>query len=310
VFLDLKGYYHELREDQVIALVDMPNTAQAAFGRGTCAADDIYQAVYKMAVMDRYLTEKVTGSGANVIDFITGVNDVQLQSLLKTAQAEAISKGQVYYQGHIIAGILAQVEMRHESINLRELPDGYERQKEIENAQLAYANRIGLDPQDVNPALLGGGSLGTGAQAQVLHEKQEGSTLASYQKELTHQLDQKVLPNRATFYFAEQDLREEMSRAQIQQAHAATRATQVATGEITASEARALAKENEDIPQDITIEVLTDEQKPVDDPTPEVVIEANPAGDAQIQTGQPETKMVDYTAIKQHLLSIKEALTT
>lgn len=273
VFLDLKGLYHELREENVIALVDMPNTATAAFGRGVCAADDVYQAIYKMAVMDRYLTEKVTGSGANVLDFITGLNDQQLQQLITTAKNEAIAKGQIYYQGHIIAGILAQVQMNHVSINLRELPDGYDRQKEIENSQLAYAVRIGLDPQDINPALLGGGSLGTGAQAQVLHEKQEGSVLSSFQKELTHQIDQKVLPIRATFYFAESDLREQLQKAQISQIHAQTRQVQVNTQEITASEARALAKEAEDIPADITVETLTDEQKPIEDTTPEVVTE-------------------------------------
>ena len=85
VFMDLKGMYHGLSEDQVIAIVDMPNTAQAAFGRGECAADSIYDQIYKMAVMNKYLTEKVTGTGANVLDFITGITNAQIDSIIATA---------------------------------------------------------------------------------------------------------------------------------------------------------------------------------------------------------------------------------
>jgi hypothetical protein len=321
VFLDLKGQYHGLREENVIALVDMPNTAQAAFGRGVCAADDVYTSIYKMAVMDRYLIEKIVGSGANVMDFITGVNDQNLKDALTTAQSQATARGQIYYQGHIILGILAQIQMQHEAINLRDLPDGYDRQKELENGQLVYAVRIGLDPQDLNPALIGHGALGTGAQSVVLHEKQEGSTLASWQKELTHQIDEKVLPLRASFYFSESDLREQLQKAQIQQVHAATRSTQVTTGEITAQEARALAKEAEDIPENIEVETLTDEQKPLDDANEAeaLVADATTPQQPPAQTQQPPAQpaapvvaakeAVDWTAIKAQLLSIKEALT-
>lgn len=281
LFRDLKNQYHELREDQVIALTDMPQTELAAFGRGVCAADDLYLQIYKMAVIVSYFIEKITGTGANVLDFITGINDPQVQSILTTAAQEAKARGQVYYQGHVISAVLAQVEMKHVEIKLREIPDGYVKENEIDEALLAYAARIGLDPQDLKPGLMGTGALGTGAQSVVLHEKQEGSTLATYEKELTHQIDYKVLPDRMSFTFSESDLREQAQKAQIGLVHAQTRQAQVTTGEITAQEARQLAIEAEDMPRDIQVETLMDEERPVEDET--IVEQAAPVAEPSVE---------------------------
>lgn len=285
LFRDLKGQYHGLREDQVIAMVDMPNTELAAFGRGICAADDVYQQIYKTAVIVKYGIEKVTGAGANVLDVVTGVNDQQLQGVLQDGRTEAIRRGQIYYQGHVIVGILNQVDMKHVEIKLRDLPDGYVKKEEIEEAQLAYCDRVGLDPQDINPTLIGHKALGSGAQSVVLHEKQEGSTLSTYEKELTHQIDYKVLPTRMSFHFDEADLGEKEKKAQIGLVHAQTRQTQVTTGEITAQEARQLAIEAEDMPGEIQVETLADEEKPID--TGEAQPEAAPP--VEQQPAQPVT---------------------
>jgi hypothetical protein len=259
LFLDLHGSYHELRDYQVLSLVDMPDPASAALGIGHCAAERAYQKIYTVAVMEQYFKEKITGTGANTLDIVTGVNDPQLQGVMQDGKAEATRRGQIYFQGHIIMGILSQVDMKHVSIPLRELPDGYDHEKELLIAQLAYANAIGIDPQEINPALLAKGALGVGAQSVVR------------EKHLTHLLNRDILPDSVTFAFRERDLRDEKQEADIELTRAQTRTAMITDGTITAQEARQLAADDKDIPQEfLTLDqtegtAVTDEEKPVAD---------------------------------------------
>ena len=270
LFLDLHGNYHELREYQIISLVDMPDPASASLGIGHCAAERAYQKIYTVAAMEQYFKEKITGTGANTLDFVTGVNDAQLQALLKDGKDEATRRGQIYYQGHVIAGILSQVEMKHIAIPLRELPDGYDHEKELQIAQLAYANAIGIDVQDINPGLLAKGALGVGAQSVVMAEKAAGYGPAAREKHLTHLLNRDILPDSVTFAFRERDLRDEKARADIAKVRADTRTTMIGDGTITPQEARQLAADDKDIPQEfLTVDqtestAVSDEEKPVE----------------------------------------------
>lgn len=323
LFQDLKGRYHELKYYQVMSIVDQPDPAAASLGIGHCAAEKCYEQIYKLAVIENYIKEKVSGTGATELDFVKGVNDQQITNVLKTAKNEAVSKGQVNFQGHVIVGILAQTEMQHIAIKLRDLPDGFDRVKELEIAQLAYALSIGLDPQDLNPALVGRGALGIGAQAVILDEKQRvGGAIAARDKHMTHLLNQYILPDSVTFAFSERDMREEKQNADISAVRETTRASMVASGEITKEQALQMAVDAGDAPEafltvpDMTDDTaLTDEDQPTDNMAGET--EAQQEAIEEAAESEPESVTVpvvtkeagiDYAAIKADLLKIKEAL--
>ncbi len=265
IFRDLRGGFHELKDYQVMSLVDQPDAGTASLGIGHCAAERAYDNIFLMHAARRYVIEKVTGAGANALHFVQGMNDKQLKSVVESAESQSQAKGQIYYQGNILIGTLSQMPIETKTIKLRGLPDGFDYDKLRDDSLLTYANSIGLVLTDLQP--LSGQGLGTGAQSVVLEEKATGRGLASRRKHLTHLLNQWILPDTVTFSFSENDLREEKTEADISNVRAETRAKQVASGEISALESRQMAADDDDIPKDfikvdkITGEVIGDEER-------------------------------------------------
>ena len=93
VFMDLRGAYHVLRDYQVINLCDMPDPSLASLGIGHCAAESSYGKIYDMAAMNLYFREKLTGSGANKLVVLQGMQTAQLESILTAAEAGVDGEG-------------------------------------------------------------------------------------------------------------------------------------------------------------------------------------------------------------------------
>lgn len=285
VFMDLRNNLHELKDYQVLSLCDLPDPSIASLGVGHCAAEKVYDRIYDTAVANLYYREKMTGAGANELHVIQGMPTTQVESILTTARDQAAGKGLIYYQGAIIAGIVSQAQLGKVSIPLRGVPDGFDREKELMLAQLAYAAAIGLDPQELNPALVGRGSLGIGAQSVILAEQQEGRGLAARDKQLTHLLNREILPASVTFAFDVRDLRDEKTKAEVESIRAETRGGQIQSGEITIPEARQLAVDAGDLPAEFL--------PPEGDQTPDVALadEEKPATPEQLEpTAAPGTE--------------------
>ena len=269
LYRDLKGGLHEMREYQVISIVDMPDSGAAWFGVGHCAAERAYTHIYRMAAIEQYIAEKITGSGPTKIVLAQGMSTAQIENLTTTAEAQKSAKGLTYYMGAILAGILGDTPIDLKEINLRGLPDGFDRKQELDIALLAYADAIGLDPQDLQP--LSGQGLGTGTQTRVLHEKAKGRWPARYNKQLASLLNLWVTPDSVTFSFSERDLEDEKKKADNASVRAATRKTQIESGELQPSQALQMAVDADDVPkeflpQDVTPnESLSDVEKPEQD---------------------------------------------
>lgn len=316
LFVDLRGIYHELKYHQVVNLVDMPDPAAASLGIGHCSAERAYEKIYTVMSMETYFKEKITGTGATSLDIITGLTSAQLQDLMLTGGAEAKARGFQQYQGHVIGGILANVDVKHVSIPLRELPDGYDREKELMIAQLAYANAIGCDPQDINPALMAHGALGVGAQAVVLAEKASGYGVAARDKHMTHIINKYLLPDSVTFAFQERDLREEKQQADIAFVREQTRASMITTGEATAEQARQMAVDSDDMPREfITVDQteegasLNDEEKPVTEQVAAQNAQEQAAADlTQIPTPPPVPPIPLKSKEIDELIALKESI--
>ena len=292
IFQDLHGAYHVLRDWQVIQLCDLPDPSLASLGIGHCAGEKSYGKIYDLAAMELFFKEKITGAGANKLVVIQGMPTAQIEGILASAEAGKQQKGLTYYQGNILAGTTTQGQLTSIEIALRGMPDGFIRREEIEIAQLAYASALGLDPQELNPQLVGRGALGIGAQSVVLSEKQSAKGLAARDKQLVHLLNTRVVSASVTFAFSERDLRDEQTQANIEQTRATTRAAQIASTEITPQEARQLAVDAGDLPKEFL--------PPQGDKTPEVAIsdeEQPEAAAAAVEESAPEADAARPLAI-------------
>lgn len=320
IYFDLHGRIHELKYYQVFSLVDMPDPSYPRENIGHCAAERAYSTIYEMAGIRTTTNEKITGSGAHQLAVLQGMNDKQIKDILVTARNEAQAKGLVYYLGTIIAAIMSDAPVDIKTLQLRGLPENFDVKTERDNANLIYANALGLVLTDLQP--LSGQGLGTGAQTIVIEEKFQGRTLASRDKELTHNLNEWLMPNAVTFAFSEKDTRDEQARADVSSTREEIRSSMIASGEITPQQALQMAVDSDDAPKEFLAADTTPAQSVSDEDRGDEATETDTQTAPQVSVAQPAqtattpqavtsevTKEVDQlTAIKEQLLSIRKAL--
>lgn len=269
IYCDQLGRYHELRAHQVAEFADMPD--DDLYGVGLSATSRAWDYIYEHRAVNAYFKEKATGRRPLELVFMAGMGDNGIRQAILSAQEDADRQGRQSYMGVAITGNPNDVPLKVERVPLASLPDGFNQQTHEELTQIRFAATLGIDPSDLNPRLIGNRALGAGSQAQVLDEKQDSKGLIALRQKFVQWLNDTdrwhTLPGGVTFAWSERDLRDQKARADISQTRAATRAAQIAAGEIDAAEARQLAVDAGDLPenfivQDMTTEeVLTDEDK-------------------------------------------------
>lgn len=265
IYLDMKGQYHELQSFEVVEFADMPSSRANLFGSGKCAASRAYRTIYKQSGIEAYISDKVTGRRPLAVNFISGLNDIQLRSVLRTAQSEADARGAIAYMGAIMATVPGDAAPGIATVPLADFPDNFNRKEEVDITLLTYADNLGLDPQDLQP--LTGQSLGSGAQSQVLAEKAKGKGLAAFRQQFMHALNLYVLPDGCTFEFEEKDWRDKNQQAEYNAKIETYVSDSVKNGILSANQGlQALVDEDiypkEFLPVDITPDdTLSDDEK-------------------------------------------------
>jgi hypothetical protein len=266
IFRDRYGNFHMLRDHQVICLSDMPDPGETWYGVGKCAATRAYYSIVKLASIEWYLREKVGGLHPLAIYIVNGMTTQQINSAVQTVEEDKVSKGVMAYMGAVVIGVPKDAPPELVKIPLAELPDRFDRKQEFDISVLNYADALGIDIQDLQP--LTGQPLGTGAQSQVLDDKQKGKGSAAWEQDWTHALNEYVLDDMTTFMFVEKDYRDQAQRAAIMKQHADT-ATERANAGITspAQELQWLVTQDdlpkEFLPSDqVPSEEVSDTEKP------------------------------------------------
>lgn len=273
LYRDRLGREHELRDHQVLLFADMPDPGDLYFGVGLCAAARAYGTIAKLAAVERYVYEKVSGNRALALHFVSGVRAGQVEGAIALAEQDQLQKGMIAYKGAIVIPVMGDQDIKLVTVPLAELPDGFNAKELLDNGYLIYANNIGVAVQDIQP--LSGQGLGTGTQTVILDEAQEGMGLAAWDKQITHALNEYVLPESTTFSMANvHDMRDQKQAADVASTRASERATRITSGEISPAMARQIAVDAGDlapelVPRDETTQGnLADDEKPIPDLPP------------------------------------------
>lgn len=291
IYMDRLGRLHELRAHQVIAIADMPTPRLTFNGVGFCAAQRVYRTIYRMAAIEQYVAEKVTGRRPLKVTLINGLTQKQLETIFASADQDASAKGLTSYMGAAVSAVPTDEDISSVEIELSGLPENFDLEKERLNANLTYANTIGLDIQDLQPGAIGG-SLGSSTQSQVLNDKAKGKGLSYWRKAFTEQLNLKVLPDATVFMFIEKDYRDEMAKADAAGARQGIRSQMVSDGMISKEQALQMAVDDGDAPRAFINEDTTpagsiaSDEKPTDG-AQGADVETPPAQDAQDAQQQP-----------------------
>lgn len=269
LYRDRLGVEHELQTHQVISLSDDPDASDTFYGVGHCAASRAWSKILQLSAVETYGYEKTAGKRPLSIFLINGkVDEDMLKDAIETSKQDRAAQGYTQFMGAVLVPILDPTATPNlVEIPLAALPDGFDPEKERLRADLVYANSIGLDPQEVNPSLIAQRALGTASQSRVLDEKEAGKGLATWRKKFQWLLNENVFPARVTFAFSENDVRQQRQQAEVSQIRAATRSTQVASGELTKEQALQMAVDANDAPReflplDVTPnETVSDEER-------------------------------------------------
>jgi len=270
---------------QVIPIIDMPDPTEGELGISMGAAERAYKKIALMAAIESYVYEKVSGRRPQAIYFLGGATSKSIRDAIQGSQLDADRRGVSSFMGATIQPVLGDVPLNLVTIPLAELPDGFDATQERERADLNYANAIGLDPQDLNPALVGRQGLGsTGNQSVVLARKQRGRGLSAWMAQFGHALNELALSANVLFTFSDPSPEEQETEAGIQKTRAETRQTQIESGEITPEQARNLAVDQGDLPREFLEhdetggDVVRDDDKLLAESMPPDELEAAAAG--------------------------------
>lgn len=316
VYRDFVGAEHELKWHQVFSVVDMPDSSATMRGVGHCAASRAYATIYKMANIERYIAEKASGRRPTKLTFISNVSETQVIDAMQAAQNEADKKGLTTYLGAAVVPTQNDQVPATVEVKLMEIEERVVLTEERSDTYLRYANAIGLDSQELQP--LHGRALGTGAQSQILDDKERGKF--GWFDNLAEQINlRSIVGNATVFAFSQKDWRDQQLEATVKKTRADTRAVMVQSGEISAAESRQLAAATDDIPREMAqtdqndVETVYDTDNPAAEQAAadEAGTEPSPAAPPAQPPAQPPKTNPRAAAVQtmaKQVLGIKERI--
>ena len=249
IYRDRKDRLHEMKSHQVLMLSDMPDAGDLWYGVGLSAASRAYPAIYKLSVLESYVTEKLSGRRPLAIHFVNNVSATQIENAVNSAENSQAAKGYAQYLGAVIVpNIDPTTTPDVATVDLAGLPENYDPDIERRTAYLTYANAIGLDPQELDPQLLASRALGTGAQARVIDDKASGKGLVSWRQNFMHLFNEYVVPESVSFTFVERDYRDQLQQVELEAKRTDLNAVRIQNAMITPQMATQLLVDVDDLP--------------------------------------------------------------
>jgi hypothetical protein len=269
IYYDRVGRLHEMRAHQVAEFSDMPE--DEFFGVGMCAASRAYRDIYLHLSAETYIREKITGGRPQALDIVTGISPDKIADGMRDTKAAAEVQGYTQYRGAAVIANSNPIPVAHTRIEFASLPDKFDREQFKEQTQTAYAAALGIDPNELNPKLIGNRSLGAGSQAATLDDKQNSKGVIAFRLALRDFMNDTErwhpLPGGTTFAWSERDLKDQAAKADIAKVRADTRKVQIEAGEIDAKQSLQMAVDAGDVPASFlefdttTEETIADEDK-------------------------------------------------
>lgn len=254
IYEDTNGRFHRMPWYSVVQLLEMPSPATLSaagffYRIQMCAVSRVMRAAQVMRDITIYKDEKVSGRFLRALHLISGVDDVRVRAAMDQASAAADQRGlQRYVQPAIVGSVDPRAEIKHDTIELASLPDGFSEEDTTKNYILTLALAFLEDYQTFAP--LPGGNLGTSTQSHILHAKARGRGPGLFQKLILRLMNQNgALPANVLFEYDDLDLDAEEVKTQMASTRATERSVRVASGELDAIAARQIALEAKDLTQ-------------------------------------------------------------
>ena len=299
LYTDRKMRVHEMKYHDVLVFGDMVDPTLGEYGMVQSAAERSYQKIRLLSVIERFIWEKVSGNRALSLEFIQGLTETTLSDAIESSEMDQKRRGAIAYKGAVVVPIPGDVPIQRVSIPLAEIPDGFDYRALVDDANVNYANNIGLDVNDVDPRLASRQSFGSGAQSLILHEKSKGQGLESWKTQWTNNANFWIFDTATKFVFSESSLDDELKKTQVQEQRTAVHSAQIEKGIITAEQAKNLLVDAGDLPRefldkDVTAgTTISDDDKPIEQQAEQKPDQAVPVPETPEQQERTKARVED-----------------
>ncbi len=293
IYTDRDGKRHRLTWWQVLPFNDMPSPIEKMNGVGYSALTRCFRASHIMQSISIYNDEKIGGRFNKAI-FLTNIDPDSINDAIIQSKQDADNAGLIRYSQPIVAATLnPESPVSLETINLAEIPDGFDQNTQYNWYIAALALAFGVDYGFLAP--LPGKGLGTASQSETMERQSRGKSSRLFMDMVSNAFNFKgILPETVQFRFTEIDKEEEKADEATRKARADRYQIYAENGWITPTVAQQMLVDNGDIAQQYL------EQMGQEDTTPVSTTSGDENIDTQIEQ-QAEVDAIEkfYKAIKQ-----------
>lgn len=281
VYFSRLGEYHLLHRSRVVHIVDMPDGEESNPGYGLCALSRAISLTQRQILMGRYVEQNLDDNPPPGI-MATNIPENEVQKAVKLYKDQQSNDSRPFWGKQLwLHHIDPTIKPELNPISFAQPPEKFSWRDYMEIDVNALALALGIDKQELWE--LGSGSLGSGAQSQVLAAKARGKTFGDLLTSIERAMND-ILPDEFIFEFKFRDPEEDKEKAALAQSYAQT--LQTIGGNLTQDEARQLLANQIEAIRDV-ITTPDGKLKPLNGatPAPQVVAEDN----TSLDTNAPKT---------------------
>lgn len=212
------GKFYRIENTRIIHIVDSPDPDEDRNGVGHCYLSRVASIGTVDRLMEQYSIERLGDLPPAGILAVSGITDKQYQDAVSKYHAANSQDGADHVWKNVIrvTGIDPDKPVKVELTPFSTLPEHFDYEKAINTHVNMIALALGVDKQEIWE--LSSGSLGSGAQSQILDKKSEGKGYGHLLQMLERKFNTCILPEELEFRFkfkdSEQDA-DDAERAQV-----------------------------------------------------------------------------------------------
>ena len=232
-----KGRDHKLQWYQVIPFSDYPSAIEKMNGVGYCAVTRALRLAQIMRSIFIFKDEKISGRHYKALHMVSGVSRQDIADILKRGKEDADNSGQIRYMDPaILASLDPEKPVSTATIDLANLPDGFDFDAEMKWYISGLALCFGVDYQEFAP--LPGGGIGSSNQSMILQRKSSGKGPAMFMKIAEAFANYGVLPRGYEQVFEDRDEQKELDKQTLRKLFQEEMALGIRNGVIPPERAR------------------------------------------------------------------------
>ncbi len=205
---------HRLHASRVCHFVDMPSPAEGMNDTGFCAVSRVIGSSDILLKINKYKNEKLSDLPEAGLLLFNNVLPDRWADAQDDYQRETRHLGQQHWRNIMtMFGLDPTQPATADFISFSNLPDAF---NELETTNI-YLNIValafGVDIREFWP--ISGGSLGSSEETAIMHSKARGKGVGEVISMVEREINNKVLPDSATFYFDFKNDEEDLLKADI-----------------------------------------------------------------------------------------------